>query len=423
MWNSALSWVLLALLSAMLHQTKGHTSWWIVPYTAAWGALAFAYLRESTTRAAGRRGLAGLIAAFLLILIGNPGVLSFARADRAWFLQITGFMLTLFLASLRWPRLRPLVWLPLLALHLHIVRASHPVMDVLSISTEAAQALLRGINPYGRLFTDVYPGGAPYKPYYCYWPAHLLEVTAAYGVWGEIRLTSVVAALTAAGAAYALARRAGRDRADAQLRALFFALLPMTFFQVEQAWVDTPLLAALALAAWAFASDRAFWAGVWGGVAIATKQYGFVPVAFLGWEVLAHRRTQLSRFAAGLALASAVLFAPFVAVNPAAFYESTIAHFLRMPPRWDAFNWPSLLTREFPGGPPLLWVSPVLSLSIGIVCLAAVWKRRLDWLAASALSFGALFLTSKTSFSNYHYLAIGLAVLALIHRERSASAP
>jgi len=295
-----------------------------------------------------------------------------------------------------------------------------PMIDVVSWTTAATNALLSGVHPYTVQAADVYNGGRDFGfvvNVYPYMPATLL----AYAPWvvllGDFRFA------TAASAAVAvwLLRRAGRlasaspTMIDAATLAL--ALHPQLLLIVRSGWTEPLLLATAAGCVYLAAryprrplSAVALW------LLPAFKQYALPPIVL---QTALSDRLPRRVIAAGTTLVAATL-APFLVWNAGATLHGALFQ-MQAPihPRLTSISIPGLLFAT--GNPfPPIWLSAATEL-LACVAVALVAKRRdlADLLIGTSVALLATFLVGWQAFVNYFYFVAGLLALGAMLSDTS----
>lgn len=290
--------------------------------------------------------------------------------------------------------------------------APDPGVDVCLFQREAADALLRGENPYAMTFKDPYadssrfygPGvskdgrlqfGFPYPP------LTLLLITPAHAL-GDFRYAHLVA-MTLAGALLALARPGPVAFAAAGL--LLFT--PRGFFVLEAGWTEP--FAVLFLAATVFIACRSK-----GGVAlplgllVATKQY--LVLGLLAAPLLPARAAPVAsrsaRWWVRVAIVAAVVTLPLALWDLPAFVHSTVLLQFRQPFRTDALSYLVPLARLL-GNPPPAWIGFVLAILTATWAMRRFGKTPAGFALAVALLFLVFFAFNKQAFCNYYHFVIG----------------
>jgi uncharacterized membrane protein len=297
-----------------------------------------------------------------------------------------------------------------------------PFIDVFWINTWAVRDFLAGKNPYSQIYPDIYQGAYGYQPGFTYWPAYLLAATVPGALHLDLRYLNIIADLAFAGL---IGWRATRSKATKDIAApmvFLWLAMPVSLFIIEQAWVDSVMLALAAGAAVAFGEKRVYLAATLAGTAAATKQYGFIVPGILaaavfggsGWK-------QGIRFCAAAAVAGCAFLLPFVAWDVRAIYANTVQLLMTIPVRKDSLTIPALLINNFgweiPGG---LLLSAYLA--VFLACLWTALRRPAvsAVLFASALCYGFLFVMGKQASANYYALVLGLGVLGIIYATQEA---
>jgi hypothetical protein len=272
-----------------------------------------------------------------------------------------------------------------------------PFFDVFYIQQAAGDALLGGIDPY---LTQVWINGYLYLP--------LAAIAAAAGeLFGDARWASIVGDLMVVAALLLFARRVGASMRTGLALAAVWVWWAAGLYMVWQGFPEPVLIGFAALAAVALAGEapRTVLAGVFVGLAAATKQFGlglipFLPLGRGRWKAVV---------AAGVTWLIVVV--PFAAWHPERFFEGALFSLVREPARDYAFNvlnWPG-----FSIDPPLVLVF-VVSLAFGWLC-----QRRQDlpvgaWLAGSVGLFLVAFALNRIAFVNYFAIPMALMLFLIL---------
>ncbi len=360
------------------------------------------------------------------IEIGSPAVFRIAAIGSA-----TCVIGTLFGCS-RWSKLS---LIGLLIIHAvvgaWVIRISNPPhIDVYVFQHDAAQALLRGQNPYTLTFPNIYGDesfvyaeelmkhgrvlfGYPYMPFTLLWNV------AAEALGGDVRYGQLFA-IIGTGALLAF-MRPGRIARSA---AMLWLLAVRPYFLAEMGWIEPSAVFMLALTLCAAIRwPRAM--PVFFGLFIATKQY--LPAAILvaplllERESLRHWRHWFKPSLIALAVALAVSL-PLIVWNPSAFWQSAILLQFKQPFRFDSLSYLAWLSdphfaagmRPFGTPPPFAPLIAFLAL-IGGAALALQRRRSgpTPFAIGIALSFLLFFAFNKQAFSNYYSFVIGALCCAI----------
>ena len=251
---------------------------------------------------------------------------------------------------------------------------------------------------YSRYVDPLFLAIWPDKP-----PLFLWLLSATFTLFGEsaaaARLVSIVASTLAIAVAAALARHWWGARAGV-IAAVLLALNPFAISFAPTAFTDPLLVLCGLLALYAAARGRHFWAGIWLGAAIVTKQQGllFVPLVLgaLPWTAQAEARMLgrgLLRWGGGLLLV----------VLPVLWWDSL--RWAVAPSPWDlgarnaagfalvpVATWPArlgewaALAGFLLGGPAiwLLWLAGALALVAAVARSERV--RATNWWPAALLA-------------------------------------
>jgi hypothetical protein len=329
-------------------------------------------------------------ARFVAIALPTIGAVAVAapRHVAAWFwrLLLVGFVLGALFAIAATPR---------------------PLIDVWFQLQHATSCLPHGCNPYA-MHTPASPG---VKDGFNYLPMTFLLLTPAHALFGDVRYGELLAVVVAA----VLLRRLA-PRQEPSVVPLFLCV-PGMFFAVEEAWTEQLLVPLLLAVVWWLRDDpvtRRRWlgAGVLLGLALASKQHV--------WLLLPVAAVTLGLRAAATGLVTgAVLTLPWLAVDPHAFWSSTVTVFLDIPARVDSL---SLWVHEAAGSREAAEIVALLVAYL-LVWLSCRGEPRRFFLGAATV-LAAFDLMNKQTFFNQWLLVTWLLVAAAaIELERLRDRP
>jgi hypothetical protein len=286
-------------------------------------------------------------------------------------------------------------------------------IDCYTFQKTSVQRLLHGVDPYGQTEANVFsakdtelffgPGmvrdgrvqvGFQYPPVTLLWalPGYLL---------GDVRYSYVLAVVLAAVVCFVTwPGRVGLVMAG------FLLVNPIAFNVENRAWTEPLVFLALCWMMYA-AVQRRWWLPVAVGLFLATKQYNFLALPFLGLLVQPFawgRYLRMMGVAILVALATAV---PFAVWNFGALWHDMVLFHLAQPFRADALSFAVPY-------PVMTKVGPLLAVAMVAWVAGCVWGRGKSSVALFAAAYGSALLvfvaTSKQAFCNYYYL-IGQTLL------------
>jgi hypothetical protein len=278
-----------------------------------------------------------------------------------------------------------------------------PRIDVWVVLQQAADALARGENLYGRTWVDS-PGvddAFTYLP----WTAVLLAPGRLLA--GDVRWAMLAWSLLGL---VGIWRLAGSARWVAAAVAMLVYLAPGTLTQVDQAWTEPMLLTLLIWWAALVQRGHGWWAVLPLALACASKQHLvlLLPV-LLAWRGFGPARSLAT---GGLA---AVLMSPWFVRDPGAFVHDTVTLLVEFHPIRFA-NTLYLLALNVFGVTLPFWLT---GLVVATALACAVWLVRrpqveLAWVLRIC---GAVLLTAsivnKQAFYNQFWLVAGLVAVSL----------
>ncbi len=310
----------------------------------------------------------------------------------------------------RWPTIRfALFGICVLLATLETVRLSPvPRIDVWTVQTAGAEALLAGKNPYEvvRVINtgpEFIPGDVPYV-----YPPLQIFVTVPGLLLGDVRFTMgsgvIVLGLTLRDLALRSGRRLPPLLVDAP--ALIVWLTPKLLFILQQGWIDPVQLALIAVAT-ALAARRHVWpAAIAFGLVLASKQTMFwvAPLAFAAFPIFRLRHAVV---AVGLAGAT---YLPFVLLNWPAVYHANFGLVASLKPRADALSFVNWAYQALGVRVPYAIAFPLAGGVVGYVLL----RRRAELRAfgiALLLTYFAFFTLNKWTFANYYFSLVCMGAL------------
>ncbi len=281
-----------------------------------------------------------------------------------------------------------------------VVAGGAPIIDVWVILQQSSLGVVHGLNPYVLHFSGV-PHGQT-SGCFNYLPAtFLLPVPGR--LLGDVRWIEAAATFAAVIVLVLHVRHTARRDPRWIALALLLGVLPGTLYDVQQAWNETLLLAALVIAAVLLASGRGWWAVLPLAVGLATKQHLVLLLPLLWcWPGLGPRRTVAAVGGA------AAIAAPWLILDYGRFQTCTVDFFLRIAPRGTSLSvWH--------------WIPSALHLPVLLTALLVGYVVALRWvprsagglLIASAVVFAFFDILNKQSFLNQWLFVAQLLVAGL----------
>ena len=328
-----------------------------------------------------------------------------------------------------WAALLATLWMLVETRVLVLTISPSPHIDVWTSSQRAVDYFLDGKNPYTQSYADIYNGKYDYFPSFPYLPAYLYWATLGVFLFKkahDVRVSLLAAELITAAFIGGIARQQKLPPLTAMLLVVTWLSFPVDLFILEQAWIDELLLVAFAGAVWALASRRFVVAGIFLGVACATKQYAVLGVSF--FAVYAWRNGGLRglvRLGLATGLVAAAFMLPFALANFAQFTKYTLMSWGGALPRPDSLSFAAYWAhKQAPvGDDELRAVYKPFALVSGVV-----WLGLLGWLAsrkrptmrelliATGSATGLLLLVAKQAFCNYYYFMSFFIFAAMMFR-------
>ncbi|HEX6755221.1 MAG TPA: hypothetical protein VF109_04680, partial [Mycobacteriales bacterium] len=367
--------------------------------------LAVAVLAVAVWRGAARGGpsKAGVLVALALAVVAQVVKPPYMNVeDRTWALRgavLVALGVTVLAAALLVTRSRALA-AALTAgtgvAYALVVAGGKPLIDVWPILQGAARGVMEGRNPYAMTFPGVPRGQV--DDCFNYLPGTFLVPLPGRLLLGDVRYAegAVLLAGIAALTWYAVRRGSATGAAVAVLT----GVLPGSLYDVQQAWNETIVFGALALAGVLVAVRRPWWAAAALAVALCTKQHVvlLLPLWAL-WPAFGPKRA-----AAATAGAAAVTL-PWFLADPGRFWHCVVDFFVDLPAREDSLS----VWQLIPG--PLRTVTVLALVAVAyVVVLRGARRTPGGLLLGCGLVLAAFALANKQSFLNQWLLASQLVV-------------
>jgi hypothetical protein len=308
-----------------------------------------------------------------------------------------------------------------------VISSPRPRIDVWVTLQQAADGMLRGENFYAMTWV----GSPGIKDAFTYLP--WTEVLLAPGRWlfGDVRWALGFWTLVAVAGVWLLARgvdtqvreAGGSDPRSwvwtASAATALLLLAPGTLTQVDQAWTEPLLLAAVVW--WAVLVRRnPWWAVVPLALACASKQhFALLLPILLVWRPFGWLRTAATGALAGL------LMAPWFVASPRDFVHDTITLLVSFHPIRFANTIYLLALNTFGVSLPFYVTGLVVAAALGAIAWT-VWRRQpslaetLRWLALMLMVAN---LVNKQAFYNQFWLVGALVVVSLTMRPDASDRP
>ena len=291
-----------------------------------------------------------------------------------------------------------------------------PHIDVFVFGQMALDYLFQGVSPYSQSFPDNYSAVYGYAPKFCY-PPLILYLTAPFKLFfSDHRFVYVVADTIAATSLFVLARKGGGNYSRSLFVSLLWLSFPVSLFIIEQAWIDSILIAELGLLALALSGRKNILTGILLGMVAGTKQYGVLAVIpILAW-CLSHgvSKKQIGKIVI-VALATALAsIGPFLVWDLRGLYQNVFLDLMGHALRTDGFSLLSLWQQEFgvvlSSGSSLILTGAVLLLSTGFVLKT---QGKQNWATGLAIIYSFVFLFAKQAFCNYYQIVAYLLLVTV----------
>lgn len=282
-------------------------------------------------------------------------------------------------------------------------KASGDTIDTFTFQRDATKSLVHGIDPYGGTQANIFdpnhtaifygPGmvvngrvqvGFQYPPLTLLWalPGYLL---------GDVRYSYIFAVIVSALLSFAICpNRRGLWIASVLL------ISPLTLLIENRCWTEPLVLLALSATVYAALKKR-WWLPVALGLFLATKQYNFLALPFMGCFIRPFQWRAYWKLT-GLSLAIGVATVlPFAFWNFRGLWHDLVLFHLAQPFRQDAVSF----AVPFPF---MLKIGPVLVMAFIVWATQARRRNSAMFAAAYGVALLLFVTTSKQAFANYYFL-------------------
>ena len=352
------------------------------------------------------------IKVFIIILLirtaDNPGI---PYADNIIWFQILASASALLVVSSFFIKIKEKVVVSLAIFLLFIskvlvlVCCPEPHIDVFTSNTDASKYFLQGLNPYLQTYRDIYNGRYDYTPGFAYWPGTLL-IQSLGQIGGDIRISHILCDIFSGIFIFKIIAKY-QSRTISLLAVLFWFAMPFQNYNLQQAWVDTLLVAGF-LGSFFFILEKKFVAaGIILGIFVSIKQYaGFYPLV-LGMAFIGQKNYKnLFKLSISSLTTFLVILLPFLCFSGEGFLNMTIYTPLKSAFRPDSYSltaWIFSHTEKIPEK----WFFSLPALAILPTCMGlSFFAKSLEKsLLHTMLCYFVVFSFSKQSFLNYWYFA------------------
>lgn len=309
----------------------------------------------------------------------------------------------------------------LLIRFLMIWASPHPIIDVYTQLLEGPLSLLKGVNPYSAIFSQVYTGVV--SDYYNYWPVTLLLELPFVALFHDPRILLILADFGSA----LLLIGIGRRKPVAYLLSLVYLVRPNSNFVIEQSFLSSLESFFFFLSFYILSNKKKirnynFFLGLTAGLLAGIKQiYITIILFFLALS------TDVKKLITGFITVFLVCIMPFIMWNPSAFYADTIDFFfhiyegkpnipIHQSLNVNSFLFPFIRT-NMPFAASLFFI--LIFLLILLQRLNIYMKNKIIWekykeeiiLLGIILFYITFYLFLSHAFINYYFVISGLVIL------------
>ncbi len=322
----------------------------------------------------------------------------------------------------RWIYAILLIWILLLKLLVLIVSPA-PHIDVFTLLVEASDYFLKGFNPYPLAYVDIYGGAYDYPMGLNYPPGILIFLTPFRLLFEDIRVGYIFCDLIISLTIFKMLYKNTGKEVLSGIFALVFLYFPISFFMLEQSWIDPLIMLYVLLISICLRNEKFILAGVVLGLLCAVKQYVvFVPMMAVLYVWKKDNLKTAIRMGLICTLVFALQVLPFILNDWKSFYVHTFELYLTTAMRRDALSIPAMLSRWGVGYSGMFSILTYLGV-IGYAGYFLVRSKQLQvehLLGALIVIYGGVFIFGKQAFCGYYYLLSFMIYLLLIFKIQKA---
>lgn len=284
----------------------------------------------------------------------------------------------------------------------------NPHIDVWVYAKLGADHVLSGESPYGKHYPDLYNGAYDLTHGFVYWPVHTILFSINKFFVSDVRWVLVIAHLLSLRMIFKFSKELQYSETQALIHSILWAAFPVTFFVIENSWVDVMSITLLVAHSMALFKGRIKTAGFLLGLIVASKQYMvFFPIFGLIYVVKKFDWKQGISYTCYSLLSAIIVFAPFLIWSFDEFIKDTFLDLMTLGARDDALSWVAYFIKHHNFTIPGKYTGIAYIASfIGLIIVSA--RQRITSLNtyhfSSIVMYSVVFLLGKQAFCNYYYM-------------------
>lgn len=290
-----------------------------------------------------------------------------------------------------------------------------PHIDVWVYAKLGADHVLSGESPYGKHYPDLYNGQFELTNGFVYWPVHTILFSINKFFVSDVRWILVLAHLFSLRLVYSFSKALKYNDTQALMHTLLWAAFPVTFFVIENSWVDVMSITLLIAHSTALFKGRLRTAGLLLGLIVASKQYMvFFPIFGLIYVVKKFNWKMGITYTCYSLLSALIVFTPFLVWSFDEFIKDTFLDLLTLGARDDALSWVAYFIKYHGFTIPGKYTGILYIVSfIGLIIISS--RQKIPSLNtyhfSSIVMYSIVFLFGKQAFCNYYYM---LSIIVLM---------
>jgi hypothetical protein len=296
----------------------------------------------------------------------------------------------------------------------------HPFIDVFINNSAGIDFFLKGENPYNQTYVDIYKGAIPDKPGFLYPPGIIFWLAPFQMLLGDHRYGYAMALLIMAVLLYRIVKRRAKTQSTllmAWMIPLLWLSFPVTYFVLEQSWLDTLILLFVLMLIECFENKKWIQAALLIGFIATIKQHTFIISIFALFQLWQLAGFSWTIRAVGIATATfLIILVPFVATGWTGFWEMTLTPIHTPGYRLNSLGMTDYMVREWNFYLPR-WTQAcitILSMAAGLFIMSKDSRKTLNsFIVAILLCYGCTYFFGKVAYCNYHYLLAFFTLLYL----------
>lgn len=291
----------------------------------------------------------------------------------------------------------------------------NPFIDLYIILKQSILDLYHGLNPYERVFPDIYKGIYDYayqkqEIKLVYWPMNLYLIYPFQILFGDLRYAYIFSLCISCVILYF---GCGKNKTILYTSTILLLSNVYTLNMIKYAWIDTLAFPFFALYFIFFDKKKYFLASLVLGILMSLKLYFIVllPLSFIFFFNIEKNIKKGLLFVFFSVSIFLICFLPFLLTDQKAIFY-TLEYFSKSHPRYDSLSVSGYI---YQFGSNLDLIFSTISIILILFIFFWIYKKKetstLSQIRYLCIMLFVLFLFAKQAFGNYYYNLIFLSII------------